>query len=102
MISRFEIWLAEVSFSEIEGYKDRPILILNHIKKEVLCLRMTSKAPQTTGDFEVTKWKEAGLQKPTVVNTTIRLKLNEDKLIKRIGVLHNDDVLLLKIRHHII
>ena len=101
MTQKFEIWLAKVQFSEIDGEKERPVLILDWIRKEVLCLRMTSKLPQTADDFEIRYWQEAGLHKQTVINTAKRLKLKEDKLITRIGKLHDDDIILLKIRHQI-
>ena len=101
MSRRFEIWLATVRFSDIAVEKERPVLILDWEKKEVFCLRMTSKLPQTADDFEISHWKEAGLHKPTVINTTKRLKLAEDKLITQIGKLHDNDIILLKIRHQI-
>ena len=101
MSQRFEVWLAEVKFSDIDGEKERPVLILDWAKKEVFCLRMTSKLPQTADDFEIRRWQEAGLNKQTTINTARRLQLKEDKLIKQIGKLHNDDIILLKIRHQI-
>ena len=101
MSHKFEIWLAQVQFSEIEGEKERPVLIIDWVKKEVFCLRMTSKLPQTADDFEIHRWQEAGLHKQTVINTAKRLKLGEDKLKTRIGKLHDDDIILLKIRHQI-
>jgi mRNA interferase MazF len=102
MISKFDIWLAEVRYKDIEGSKKRPVLILDHIKKEVFCLKMTSQTPKTADDFEIIHWQEAGLQKPTIINTAIRLRLEEDKLIFHIGTLHNDNQILLKIRHQIL
>jgi len=56
---------------------------------------------QTADDFEIHRWQEAGLHKQTVINTAKRLKLGEDKLKTRIGKLHDDDIILLKIRHQI-
>ena len=102
MISKFDIWLAEVRFAEIDGAKMRPVLILDHIRKEVFCLRMTSQNRQTSADFEIIHWKEAGLHKPTVINTAHRLRLEEDGLLSKIGTLHPDDVILLKIRHGVV
>jgi len=102
MISKFDIWLAEVHYKDIEGSKKRPVLILDHIKKEVFCLKMTSQAPKAADDFEIIRWQEAGLQKPTVINTAIRLRLEEDKLLSYLGTLHGDDQILLKIRHQIL
>ena len=101
MTQKFEIWLAEVRFSDIEGEKERPVLILDWVKKEVFCLRMTSKLPQTADDYEIRHWQEAGLHKQTVINTAKRLRLKEDKLKIKIGKLHNDDIILLKIRYQI-
>jgi len=102
MISKYDIWLAEVRFSEIEETKVRPVLILDQIKNEVLCLRMTSKLPQTADDYEIVYWKEAGLFKQTVINTTLRLRLERNKLISRIGALHDSDRILMQIRHQVI
>jgi len=102
MISRFEIWLAVVRYTDIDDNKKRPVLILDHIKKEVFCLRMTSQVSKTADDFEINYWKEAGLHKPTVINTAVRLKLEEEKLVSYIGTLHNNDQILLKIRHQVL
>ena len=102
MILKFDIWLAEVPFEDIDESKERPVLILDHVRKEVFCLRMTSKNPQTSTDFEVLRWQKAGLKKPTVINTARRLKLSDDKLILKIGSLHDDDRIILQIRHGII
>ena len=102
MISRFDIWIAEVRFTDIEEKKKRPVLILDHINKEVFCLRMTSQVPKTIDDYKIIHWKESGLYKPTVINTAIRLRLEEDKMLKYIGSLHEDDQILLRIRYQIV
>jgi len=88
----WDIWLARIDYEEIEGSKIRPILIIDKKAYMILSLKMTSHGPRNNaGEYQIKHWKEAGLNKPTVIRVSKRLTLPYELLEKRIGVLHDDD-----------
>ena len=95
--NRWEIWEADVPFEEGIGSKKRPVLILSETECFVLSLKMTSHEPRYNtleGEYEVMKWKEAGLLKPTVVQCSKRLRLNKEMLTeKQYGRLSATDII---------
>lgn len=96
---RYTVWLADFPFEEILERKIRPVLILDDGRSFLMTLKMTSRPPQNTYDFQLTEWAAAGLAKPTVVCTEKIQKLPHDALIKRIGKLHDNDIALLRVRY---
>lgn len=79
-MNRWEIWEANVPFEEGIGSKKRPVMILSEKEFFVFSLKMTSHEPRyrkLDGEYEVLKWKEAGLRYPTVIQCSKRLKLEK-------------------------
>lgn len=95
--NRWEIWEAVVPFEESEGSKKRPVLILSPEERYVLSLKMTSHAPRykrMDGEFEIMKWAEAGLLKPTVIQCSKQLRLEESAFTgKQYGRLTMTDII---------
>lgn len=78
--NRWDILEANVRFEEREGSKKRPVLVLSEEECFVLSLKMTSHEPRykkLEGEYEMMKWKEAGLSKPTVIQCSKKLKLSK-------------------------
>jgi hypothetical protein len=98
MIPPLSIWLARVYYEDMTSFKNRPVLILDTTRRGILCLKMTSKPPGRESDYQLMRWKGAGLEKPTVVNTNRRLILGENDIVKHIGMLHADDIALLRVK----
>ena len=74
---------AKVPFKEGEGSKEHPVLVLSKTKGLVLSLKMTSHEPRyksLEGEYEMMKWKEAGLSKPTVIQCSKVLSLLETEV----------------------
>ncbi len=99
-MERWEIWEANVPFEEGTGSKKRPVLYLSHDEEMyVFSLKMTSHEPRykkMEGEYEIMRWKEAGLEKPTVVQCSKKLKLkNSDFTGKKYGRLSATDIILL-------
>jgi hypothetical protein len=92
--------MADVPFEEICDSKIRPVLIIDH-QIMVFCLKMTSQKPQTKDDYQIKVLEGTGLRKNTVIRTGKMIHLPEGKLIKQIGVLHETDILVLKVLHSI-
>lgn len=81
-MKRWEIWEADVPFEEGYRSKRRPVLILSENECLVISLKMTSHEPRYSklpGEYEVMKWKEAGLKKPTVIQCSKKLKLDSNR-----------------------
>jgi len=94
---RWEIWEAVVPFEEGISKKRRPVLILSRKECYVFSLKMTSHEPRyktLEGEYEIMKWKEAGLEKPTVIQCSRRLQLKESAFTgKQYGRLTATDII---------
>ena len=80
-MKRWEIWEADVPFEENKGHKKRPVLILSEKEAIVFSLKMTShdaRYHKLEGEYEIMKWEEAGLKKPTVIQCSKRLQLKKE------------------------
>lgn len=95
--NRWDIWEADVPFEEINQSKKRPVVILSEREALVLSLKMTSHEPRykkLEGEYELMKWAEAGLLKPTVVQCSKVLRLNKGALTnKKYGRLAATDII---------
>lgn len=89
--------MAEVPFEDVPGSKVRPVVILDRRKMLVICLKMTSHAPRA-GEYALQRWEAAGLRKPTTVRMGKLLRLEQEKLRKRLGVLHPADIIEIEAR----
>ncbi len=93
---KWEIYLANVKFEDIEESKIRPVLILQDKSVFLIdCLKMISQPPRK-GEYALKKWREAGLRKPTVVRIGKKLSLPPCEFIKRIGRLNLVDIIALE------
>lgn len=96
-MNKWEIWEAIVPFEEGKGSKKRPVVILSKEEAYVLSLKMTSHEPRydkLEGEFELMRWQEAGLIKPTVVQCSKILKLDKNAFTgKKYGRLTSTDII---------
>lgn len=94
---QWDILEADVPFEETEGSKKRPVLVLSDQVCLVLSLKMTSHAPRykkLEGEYEVMKWAEAGLLKPTVIQCSKLLRLSKGSFTgKKYGRLAATDII---------
>lgn len=84
----WEIWLANVKFEDDpETTKARPVLVIDSNRVCILSLKITSKPPRNNyyGEYQLLKWKAAGLVKPSTVRISKKLKLFERDFIRKIG-----------------
>ena len=99
-MERWEIWEADVPFEEGKGSKKRPVLVLSENEIYVLSLKMTSHEPRYNrmeGEYEIMRWQEAGLDKPTVIQCSKILKLDRSRFTgKKYGRLMSTDIILLQ------
>ena len=92
MYNKWDIWLAEVPFEDINERKTRPILVIEGKGYYIDCWKMTSNI-SAQGSIKLIKWKEAGLNVETSVILSKKLELSEMYLHHKIGVLHPFDIL---------
>lgn len=94
---RWEIWEADVPFEDKPGSKRRPVLFLSETGMLVLSLKMTSheaRYKKLEGEYEIMRWQEAGLSKPTVIQCSKLLELDRDRFTgKKYGRLTATDII---------
>lgn len=88
---RYDVYIADVPYEDEPKSKARPVLILDYETMTVICLKMTTHAPRK-GEYTLRQWQYAGLDKPTTVRMSKRLRLSSDNLIKKVGKLHPVDI----------
>ena len=78
-----------------EGTKNRPIVIINNglgLDIDISIARITTKSKRNEFDVVVEKWKEAGLQKPSIVRCSKLNTIKPGKHLIKIGQLHKNDM----------
>jgi hypothetical protein len=94
---KWDIWLADVPFEEIEETKKRPVLILDEQHCVVVCLKMTSQLPKIKTDYQIRFLDGTGLEKNTVIRLAVQIRLPKESMIKKLGTLHTNDKSILKV-----
>jgi len=82
-----EIWWA----SNLDGIKDRPVLVLGHSGNMVTIRRCTSQTSTVRQRDLIEDYMEAGLEKETYVDTEIR-SIPRDRLARKLGKLSEYDL----------
>jgi mRNA interferase MazF len=87
-----DIYICSFPFTSGQFSKPRPVLVLLDLEEDCLIARITSVPHTGLLDVPLTQWREAGLEKPSVVRLT-RLVTAEKKLLKlKIGELSSVDL----------
>lgn len=103
-ICQWEIWYADFPYEECEGSSKRPVIVIN-IEGEkpvvLLSVKITKHEPRSADQFDtpIAKWKEAGLNYPSVARISKTIKLTEDKFMWKIGDLQPEDVIAISSRY---
>ncbi len=90
-----EIYLARVTYTSFFDDKIRPVVLVG--KTEVadidyLIGPITSHSPRNQYDVVIQFWKEAGLEKPSVVRTAKLRTIESQFLLRKIGILQEEDL----------
>jgi len=99
-----DIILAKVVFSEGEGFKKRPAIIVssneyNNNRQEIIIAAITSNITRSLpGDTLIVQWEKAGLLAPSVV-TGIFQTIKKGLIDRKLGILANED--FLKVRENL-
>lgn len=93
-LNKWDIWLAKVAFEDEPNIiKNRPVLVMDNTDCLVLSLKITSHSPRMNfkDEYQILKWKEAGLLKPSTLRISKKLLLPKESFIFKLGELHNID-----------
>ena len=96
---KWEIWLAQVKFEDdLTKVKLRPVLIIQDYISYVISLKITGHPPRSAyqGEYMIENWSESGLDKPSTIRASKKLKLVQSDFVRKIGVLHPQDILHLQ------
>jgi len=87
-----DVYICSFPFTSGQFSKPRPVLVLLDLEEDCLIARITSVPHTGLLDVPLTQWREAGLEKPSVVRLT-RLVTVEKTLLKlKIGELSSVDL----------
>ena len=99
MCKLWELWWASFQYEDSHEFKRRPVLIIKIDNDDLYCAKVTShEARNQWYEYEIIKWKTAGLPKPSTVRLSKFMVLKSDDLDSKIGELHDADILSIKER----
>jgi len=93
---KWDIVLVPFPFTDLSSAKRRPALVVSpdnyNLEKDVVIAYITSQMNLTPriGDYDLQKWKEAGLPKPSKVRMKFAT-IDKSIIIKTIGNLKKED-----------
>ena len=91
-----DVFICSFPFTSGQFSKPRPVLVLLDLGQDCLIARITSVPHTDKLDVSIAQWKQAGLEKPSVVRLT-RLVTAEKTLLKtKIGNLTATDLVAVR------
>lgn len=93
---KWDIVLLPFPYTDLSSTKKRPAVIISpetyNRGLDVMLMFLTSnlKTEQREGDYELTKWQEAGLPKPSMTRMKV-MTLDKDFILKKIGEIQPED-----------
>ena len=93
---KWEIWLANEKIEDdLTQVKKRPVLVVAPGVQYILSLKITSHPAraQFQGEYEIIRWKDAGLSRASTIRCSKRLDLLESDFVHKLGRLHPVDIL---------
>jgi mRNA interferase MazF len=86
-----DIVAVEFPFSDLQGQKRRPGLVLDADENDVLLARLTTHPPRNASDVSLSRWNEVGLPKPSTVRLTKLATVDRRLVHHTIGHLRPED-----------
>lgn len=83
-----EVLLAWLVFSDGQGAKRRPILVVHDFgDNDLLVVPITSQRARTAADLVLADWKSAGLQLPSTIRVEKLATIEKSCVARKLGVL---------------
>ena len=92
-----EVLLAWLIFSDGQGAKRRPVLVVHDFgDDDLLVVPITSQRARTVADLVLTDWKSAGLQLPSTVRAEKLATISKSCVARKLGVLPSAELVRVK------
>jgi len=86
-----DIVAVEFPYSDLQGRKRRPGLVLSADDEDVLLARVTTRPAQGDGDVAILEWTSAGLPRPSTIRLAKLATVDRRLVLKRIGHISDAD-----------
>ena len=86
-----DIVTVEFPYSDLEGRKRRPGLVLAIDQSDALLARITTRPPREPGGVLLENWSDVGLPKPSTVRLTKLATVDKRLILRRVGRLDSAD-----------
>lgn len=87
-----EVLLALLAFSDAQGSKRRPVMVVHDFGDEdLLVVPVTSHPARGGADVVLNQWREAGLKLPSTVRLEKLATINKSCVARKLGVLAPKD-----------
>ena len=86
-----DIVSVEFPYSDLQGRKRRPGLVLSGDDEDLLLARITTRPALGEGEVALADWSGAGLPKPSTVRLTKLATVDRRLVLRRIGRLSPED-----------
>lgn len=80
-----DIVSVEFPYSDLQGRKRRPGLVLSGDDEDLLLARITTRPAREAGDMSLIQWSEAGLPKASTVRLAKLATVDRRLVLRRIG-----------------
>jgi mRNA interferase MazF len=87
-----DIVSVEFPFTDHQGRKRRPGLVLNVDSHDAVLARLTTRAPRDAMDVALSLWSESGLPRPSTIRLTKLTTVDRQLIHHRIGRLRGPDI----------
>ena len=94
----WELWYARIKYEDTDVYQDRPVLVID-VSDEIaiIALKVTSTEKRDLwGEYDIIKWKSAGLKNTSTVRCTKVLSLRMEDFRRKIGDLQLEDIIRIR------
>jgi mRNA interferase MazF len=86
-----DIVSVEFPYSDLQGRKRRPGLVLSGDDEDLLLARITTRSAREAGDVSLMQWSEAGLPKASTVRLAKLATVDRRLVLRRIGRIGAED-----------
>ena len=90
---KWEVWLVDMPFEEVEGSKPRPALVIDSQTQSLLVGTMTQHPPRDgyPNEYQLIDWKGAGLSIQTTLRLSKMVKLPPSSFLQKMGIIRTVD-----------
>ena len=86
-----DIVSVQFPYSDLQGNKRRPGLVLHADEKDLLLARITTRAPLASSDVPLAHWTKSGLPRASTIRLTKLACIDQGLIHHKVGRLHPAD-----------